>query len=116
MKTTLTCLVVCVSLALPFAAMAALTDAQYCEALSTEYRKLNSDAASGPQADAMAQCKAGNTAAGIPVAQLDPAGRYGGWAFERLKQTDARPDHTRRAFQSRNIVACVGWAGGDRRS
>jgi hypothetical protein len=67
MKTTLTCLVVCASLALPFAAIAALTDAQYCEALSVEYRKLNTQAASGPEADAMAQCKAGNTAAGIPV-------------------------------------------------
>ena len=75
MKTTLTCLVVCASLALPFAAMAALTDAQYCEALSVEYRKLNTQATSGPEADAMAQCKAeaiddcnkGNTAAGIPV-------------------------------------------------
>jgi hypothetical protein len=32
-----------------------------------EYRKLNTQAASGPEADAMAQCKAGNTAAGIPV-------------------------------------------------
>jgi hypothetical protein len=67
MKTTLTCLVVCSAIALPFAAMAAMTDAQYCEALSVEYRKLNTEATSGPQADAMAQCKAGNTAAGIPV-------------------------------------------------
>jgi hypothetical protein len=66
MKTILTCLVVCSAIALPFAAMAAMTDAQYCEALSVEYRKLSTDA-SGPQADAMAQCKAGNTAAGIPV-------------------------------------------------
>ena len=67
MKTTLTCLVVCSAIALPFAAMAAMTDAQYCEALSVEYRKLDTQAISGPQADAMAQCKAGNTAAGIPV-------------------------------------------------
>ena len=58
---------ICASLALPFAAMAAMTDAQYCEALSVEYRKLNTQASTGPQADAMAQCKAGNTAAGIPV-------------------------------------------------
>ena len=41
MKTTLTCLVVCSAIALPFAAMAAMTDAQYCEALSVEYRKLD---------------------------------------------------------------------------
>ena len=59
--------VICASIALPFAAMAAMTDAQYCEALSVEYRKLNTEASTGPQADAMAQCKAGNTAAGIPV-------------------------------------------------
>ena len=65
--TTTAFLVACTSFALPFAAMAAMTDAQYCEALSVEYRKLNTQAASGPQADAMAQCKAGNTAAGIPV-------------------------------------------------
>ena len=67
MKKTVIYLVTCASLALPFAAMAAMTDAQYCEALSVEYRKLNTDASTGPQADAMAQCKAGNTAAGIPV-------------------------------------------------
>lgn len=67
MKTILTYLIVCSAIALPFAAMAAMTDAQYCEALSVEYRKLNSNATSGPQADAMAQCTAGNTAAGIPV-------------------------------------------------
>jgi hypothetical protein len=65
--TTTAFLVACTSFALPFAAMAAMTDAQYCEALSVEYRKLNTQAATGPQADAMAQCKAGNTAAGIPV-------------------------------------------------
>ena len=67
MKTTLTCLVVCSAIALPGVAMAAMTDAQYCEALSVEYRKLDTQATSGPQADAMAQCKAGNTAGGIPV-------------------------------------------------
>ena len=67
MKKTVIYLVACASLALPFAAMAAMTDAQYCEALSVEYRKLDTQATSGPQADAMAQCKAGNTAAGIPV-------------------------------------------------
>jgi hypothetical protein len=67
MRTTLTCLIVCSAIALPFAAMAAMTDAQYCEALSTEYRKLNTSSDSGGVADAMANCKAGNTAAGIPV-------------------------------------------------
>ena len=67
MKTTRVLFVVCSAIALPFAAMAAMTDAQYCEALSVEYRKLNSAAISGPEADAMASCKAGNTAAGIPV-------------------------------------------------
>jgi hypothetical protein len=67
MRTALICHTVCVGIALPSAAMAAMTDAQYCEALSVEYRKLNTEASTGPQADAMAQCKAGNTAAGIPV-------------------------------------------------
>jgi hypothetical protein len=67
MKTTLTFLVVCSAIALPFAAMAAMTDAQYCEALSVEWRKLNTQSTVGAEADAMAQCKAGNTAAGIPV-------------------------------------------------
>jgi hypothetical protein len=66
MKTAAT-LIVCASIALPFAAFAQSADAKYCEALSVEYRKLNTDASTGPQADAMAQCKAGNTAAGIPV-------------------------------------------------
>jgi hypothetical protein len=67
MKMTLTCLVACASVMLPFATMAQMTDAQYCDALSVEYRKLNTQATSGVEADAMAQCKAGNTAAGIPV-------------------------------------------------
>jgi hypothetical protein len=67
MKGILTCFVVCSAIALPFAAMAAMTDAQYCEALSVEYRKLNTQATSGVEADAIANCKAGNTAAGIPV-------------------------------------------------
>ena len=66
MKTTVT-LIFFASIALPFAAFAQSADAKYCEALSVEYRKLNTDASTGPQADAMAQCKAGNTAAGIPV-------------------------------------------------
>jgi hypothetical protein len=43
-------------------------DASYCEALSTSYRTL----VAGSQvdaiaADAMAKCKAGDTAAGIPI-------------------------------------------------
>jgi hypothetical protein len=67
MKTTLTYIVVCASFALPFAAMAAMTDAQYCDALSEAYRKFNTQATSGVEADAMAQCKTGNSAAAIPV-------------------------------------------------
>jgi hypothetical protein len=58
---------ICASLVLPFAAFAQSADAKYCEALSVEYRKLNTGSDSGPLAEAMAQCKAGNTAAGIPV-------------------------------------------------
>jgi hypothetical protein len=66
MKTTVT-LIVCASIALPFAAFAQSADAKYCEALSVEYRKINTASDSGAAADAMANCKAGNTAAGIPV-------------------------------------------------
>jgi hypothetical protein len=66
MKTTVT-LIVCASIALPFAAFAQSADARYCEALSVEYRKINTASDSGAAADAMANCKAGNTAAGIPV-------------------------------------------------
>jgi hypothetical protein len=59
--------IVGMTLALPFAAFAQSADAKYCEALSVEYRKLNTGSESGAAADAMANCKAGNTAAGIPV-------------------------------------------------
>jgi hypothetical protein len=73
---TLTCLIVCSAIALPFAAMAAMTDPQYCEALSAEYRRLNTQSTEANVADAMAQCKAGNTAAGIPV--IEKAFKNGG--------------------------------------
>ena len=76
MKTALTCFVVCSAIALPFAAMADMTDAQYCEALSANYRTLNTQSYEANVAEAMAQCKAGNTAAGIPV--LEKALKTGG--------------------------------------
>ncbi len=67
MKTALIYLVIGSAIALPMAAFAQSADAKYCEALSVAYRKLNTASDSGAAADAMANCKAGNTAAGIPV-------------------------------------------------
>jgi hypothetical protein len=67
MKTTLTFLVTCASLVLPFAAFGQSADAKYCEALSTKYREVSSFQSDSPEAVAMAKCKAGDTAAGIPV-------------------------------------------------
>jgi hypothetical protein len=58
----------CVSLAVPFAAIAQSTDAAYCETLSKLYAKeVGSNPASGDVPMAVAKCKAGDTAAGIPV-------------------------------------------------
>jgi hypothetical protein len=59
-------LIVCF-LASPLASAYA-DDASYCEALSASYRKLiGGSQEDAVAADAMAKCKAGNTAAGIPV-------------------------------------------------
>jgi hypothetical protein len=61
------CLIACVALGFPFASAYA-DDASYCEALSTKYRTIAGNAqVDATAAEAMAQCKAGNTAAGIPV-------------------------------------------------
>ena len=70
------CLIAGTALVLPFAAMAEMTDAQYCEALSANYRTLNTQSYEANVAEAMAQCKAGNTAAGIPV--IEKALKTGG--------------------------------------
>ena len=48
-------------------ARAGMTDAEYCAALSTTYRNYRTSQADETAAAAMAQCQAGNTAAGIPV-------------------------------------------------
>jgi hypothetical protein len=48
-------------------ARAGMTDAEYCAALSAKYRDLRTSQADETAAAAMAQCQAGNTAAGIPV-------------------------------------------------
>src|SRR5580704_16968105 len=48
-------------------ARAGMTDAEYCAALSRTYRDFRTSQADETAAAAMAQCKAGNTAAGIPV-------------------------------------------------
>jgi hypothetical protein len=66
MKSVRLGLIVCF-LASPLASAYA-DDASYCEALSTSYRTLVAGSqADAIAADAMAKCKAGNTAAGIPV-------------------------------------------------
>ena len=44
-----------------------MTDAEYCAKLSTTYRDYRTSQADEEAAAAMAQCQAGNTAAGIPV-------------------------------------------------
>jgi hypothetical protein len=44
-----------------------MTDAEYCAALSAKYRDYRTSQADEEAAAAMAQCQAGNTAAGIPV-------------------------------------------------
>jgi OmpA family len=44
-----------------------MTDAEYCAALSATYRNFRPSQADETAAAAMAQCEAGNTAAGIPV-------------------------------------------------
>ncbi len=62
-------------LSLPSVAVAQMTDAAYCRALSVSYNKYVSTALTGqnpapPPVDvqyAISQCQAGNTAAGIPV-------------------------------------------------
>ena len=44
-----------------------MTDAEYCAALSATFRTLRTSQVDETAAAAMAQCQAGNTAAGIPV-------------------------------------------------
>jgi hypothetical protein len=54
--------------ALTSAQSAMADDATYCEALSAKYRELIGTAQiDANAADAMAKCKAGNTAVGIPI-------------------------------------------------
>jgi outer membrane protein OmpA-like peptidoglycan-associated protein len=48
-------------------ARAGMSDAEYCRALSAKYREYRTSQADETAAAAMAQCQAGNTAAGIPV-------------------------------------------------
>jgi hypothetical protein len=48
-------------------ARAGMSDAEYCAALSAKYRDFRTSQADETAAAAMAQCQAGNTAAGIPV-------------------------------------------------
>jgi hypothetical protein len=68
MKTPILLLVACASIALPFAAFGQSNDVDYCAALSKLFRIVVANGISdSPETVAMAQCAAGNTAAGIPV-------------------------------------------------
>jgi len=75
MQSFVNVLLAAVVVALPTAAFAQSSDADYCNALAQRYQTYVSNTATGrnpasPSAEAqnaIAQCKAGNTAAGIPV-------------------------------------------------
>jgi hypothetical protein len=74
-KMKLTCWFASAALLLPSVALAQMNDADYCRALSARYQTLvgSVDRGHNPQPapvdaqTAIEQCKAGNTAAGIPV-------------------------------------------------
>lgn len=67
MKTMKCCLIAGLAFGFPLASAYA-DDASYCEALSSSYRTLAGGAqVDASAAEAMAQCKSGNTAAGIPT-------------------------------------------------
>ena len=67
MKSMKYCLIAGLALGYPLASAYA-DDASYCEALSVKYRTIAGNAqVDAAAAEAMAQCKAGNTAAGIPT-------------------------------------------------
>ena len=59
------CLIAGLVLGFPFASAYA-DDASYCEALANTYRQV-STVSNTDAAEAIAQCKAGNTKAGIPT-------------------------------------------------
>ena len=68
MKTPILLLVASAPIALPFAAFGQSSDAAYCAELSRLFRIVVPNGISdSPETVAMAQCAAGNTAAGIPV-------------------------------------------------
>jgi hypothetical protein len=67
MRRIVICLSASVALALPVAALAQSTDAQYCQKLADLYRTTNKENMDASAPEAMNQCKQGNTAAGIPV-------------------------------------------------
>jgi hypothetical protein len=61
-------LMLCTSLALPFAALGQSADAKYCSALIEKVRnELGGTQASGDVPVAISKCNAGDTAAGIPI-------------------------------------------------
>jgi hypothetical protein len=68
MKPPILLLVACASIALPFAAFGQSNDFDYCASLSKLFRIVVANGISdSPETVAVAQCAAGNTAAGIPV-------------------------------------------------
>ena len=67
MRKSVICLSAALAFALPFAAVAQQTDAQYCQKLADLYRTTNRENLDATVPEAMNQCKQGNTAAGIPV-------------------------------------------------
>ena len=67
MRKMVICLGASMALALPFAALAQSTDAQYCQKLADLYRTTNGQNMDASAPEAMNQCNKGNTAAGIPV-------------------------------------------------
>jgi len=75
MKSYASYLVVPAALMLPAIAFAQMSDADYCNALAQRYQTYvsNTETSRSPASpsaeiqNAIAQCKAGNTAAGIPV-------------------------------------------------
>ena len=68
MRKSVMCLTAGMALALPFTALADMTDAQYCQAMVDKYRTATGGTQNNQDvAQAMDQCSKGNTAAGIPV-------------------------------------------------
>jgi hypothetical protein len=105
MNTFLKGLIAIAAVSLPGAAFAQSGDAAYCKALTQTYQKYVATAATGhnpqlPSVDvqnAITECQAGNTAAGIPVLE------------QRLR--DAKVDLPARAAAAQPVNASTGKCG-----